>query len=95
MQTLTGVPAGQTLHLEQKNATTSYDWNRPVIAANTLFKDVTDAVDIHYVHHENDFIDFNVQKLIPHKLSEYTPALATGDMNNDGLDDIVIWKYKA
>ena len=89
-QTVTGVPAGQTLHLEQKNAKAFYDWKQPVIADNALFKDVTDAVDIHYVHNEKDFIDFNIQKLIPHKLSEYTPALATGDMNNDGLDDIVI-----
>ena len=24
--------------------------NSPVIAGNALFKDVTDAVDIHYVH---------------------------------------------
>ena len=89
-QTLMGVPAGQTLHLEQKNATALYDWKQPVIAGNALFTDVTDAVNIHYVHNETDFIDFNIQKLIPHKLSEYTPALATGDMNNDGLDDIVI-----
>jgi hypothetical protein len=51
---------------------------------------VTDAVDIHYTHKENDYIDFNIQKLVPHKLSEYTPALATGDINNDGLDDVVI-----
>lgn len=89
-QMMTGVAAGQTLHLEQKNATALYDWNQPVIAGNALFKDVTDALDVHYVHNEHDFIDFNVQKLIPHKLSEYTPALATGDMNNDGLDDMVI-----
>jgi len=89
-QTVTDIPAGQTLNLEQKNARASYDWTRPVVADNALFKDVTNAVDIHYVHNEKDFIDFNIQKLIPHKLSEYTPALATGDINNDGLEDIVI-----
>jgi hypothetical protein len=89
-QTLTKVPGGQALRLEEKNATGTYDWKRPVIDSNALFKDVTDASDIHYVHHEKDFIDFDIQKLIPHKLSEYTPALATGDINNDGLDDIVV-----
>ncbi len=46
--------------------------------------------DIHYIHKEKDFIDFNIQKLIPHKLSEYTPALATGDLNGDGFEDIVV-----
>ena len=89
-QTVTNVAAGQTLHLEQKNATALYNWRKPVITGNALFKDVTDEVNIDYVHSETDFIDFNIQKLIPHKLSEYTPALATGDINNDGSDDIVI-----
>lgn len=89
-QTVTDVPAGQTLHLEQKDAMASYNWTRPVIADGALFRDVTNAVDVHYVHNEKDFIDFNIQKLIPHKLSEYTPTLATGDINNDGFEDIVV-----
>ena len=88
-QTVTNVATGQTLQLLQKNATELYDWTQPVIA-DALFTDVTDEVDIHYSHTETDFIDFNIQKLIPHKLSEYTPALATGDINDDGFDDIVI-----
>ncbi len=37
-----------------------------------------------------DFIDFNIQKLLPHKLSEYSPALAAGDVDGNGLDDIII-----
>ena len=37
-QTVTNVPAGQTLHLEQKNATALYDWKQPVIAGNALFR---------------------------------------------------------
>jgi hypothetical protein len=31
-----------------------------------------------------------VQKLLPHKLSDYSPALAVGDIDNDGLDDMVV-----
>ncbi|MBE7178403.1 MAG: VCBS repeat-containing protein, partial [Mucilaginibacter polytrichastri] len=37
-----------------------------------------------------DYIDFNYERLLPHKFSEYSPALAFGDLNNDGLDDLVI-----
>lgn len=43
---------------------------------------------LNYVNQENDFIDFNNQKTIPHKFSQYTPPMAVGDLNNDGLDDI-------
>jgi hypothetical protein len=88
-QTITNVSSEQTLQLYHKNANALFNWTKPVIANKALFKEVTTDLDIHYIHKENDFIDFNIQELIPHKLSEHTPALATGDINNDGLDDIV------
>ncbi len=37
---------------------------------------------------EDDFIDFDYQRTLPHKFSEYGPALAVGDVDGDGLDDI-------
>ncbi len=42
------------------------------------------------MHKEPDFIDFNIQNLLPHKFSEYCPALATGDIDGNGLDDMVV-----
>jgi len=57
--------------------------------SNGLFRDITDSAGIHYTHQQRDFIDFNIQKLLPHKLSEYGPALAVGDIDGNGLDDIV------
>ncbi|MFN8209945.1 MAG: VCBS repeat-containing protein [Bacteroidales bacterium] len=56
---------------------------------SALFTDITSATGISFIHRQEDFTDFSIQKLIPHKLSEYGPRLATGDLNNDGLDDIV------
>ncbi|MDG2450135.1 MAG: VCBS repeat-containing protein [Saprospiraceae bacterium] len=41
-------------------------------------------------HIEDDFIDYNIQPLLPHKLSQYGPALTVGDINNDGTDDIYV-----
>lgn len=43
-----------------------------------------------YIQEERDFIDFNIQPLLPHKLSQYGPALAVGDVNQDGLSDFYI-----
>jgi hypothetical protein len=89
-QVLKNIPADQTLIINKKNALETYDWVQPVFDTNSLLKDVTDAVGVHYQHKQPDYIDFDIQKLLPHKFSEYGPALASGDVNGDGLDDIVI-----
>lgn len=87
---ITNVSADQLLKINIANAQSNSQDVREVLAKNTLFKEITTAAGIQYVHQERDFIDFNIQKLLPHKLSEYGPALATGDVNGDGLDDIII-----
>ncbi len=43
----------------------------------------------HYVR-DIDFIDFNFQRTLPHKFSQFGPSLAVGDVNNDGLDDLFV-----
>ena len=88
-QVISNVLADQVIVVDSKNASMVYDWQQPAVAENSIFKDITDSVGIYYQHAETDFIDFNIQRLLPHKLSEYNPALAVGDINNDGLDDIV------
>ena len=55
-----------------------------------LFSDVTDAVPINYKHRENTFFDFGREPLMPHLLSTEGPALAIGDVNGDGQEDIYV-----
>jgi hypothetical protein len=87
-QVILHVNADQVLTVNHSSAQIPYSWNRPALA-NALFTDITDSTGISFVQKENDYIDFNIQRLLPHKFSEYGPALAAGDINGDGFDDLV------
>ena len=89
MQLLRNVKADQVLKVNIRQADLQYTFGTNPIAVNTLFREITDSADIHYQQQERDYIDFNVQKLLPHKFSEYGPALAVGDLDGNGLDDFV------
>ncbi len=88
-QTLQKVKADQLLKVNIAQAHDAYTFDQPKINTQSLFKEVTQSLGIKYKHQEEDFVDFNIQKLLPHKFSEYTPALAVGDVNGDGLEDMV------
>ena len=56
----------------------------------TLLSDVTAKIGLGYAHHENDFVDFDRERLIPKMLSIEGPAVAVADVNGDGLDDVYL-----
>jgi len=89
-QILQNVKADQVLKVDIANAMDSQTFSQPVINKQSLFKEVTRSVGVNYTHKEDNFEDFSVQKLIPHKLSQYTPAIAVGDVDGNGYDDMVI-----
>ncbi|HEY1023848.1 MAG TPA: VCBS repeat-containing protein [Sphingobacteriaceae bacterium] len=45
-------------------------------------------------HQENDFIDFDNERLMLQMLSTENPAIAVGDVNNDGLSDFYFGSSK-
>jgi hypothetical protein len=88
-QKLTHVKADQTITVKNADASGNYI-PVPLHNASGLFKEITDSLNLHYSSKDASFIDFNVQKLMPHKLSEYSPAIAVGDIDKNGLDDMVV-----
>jgi hypothetical protein len=89
-QVLQKIKANQVLNVDIKNALQQDSWEHEPVFKNTLFTDVTNASGINFIHRERDYIDFDRERLIPHKLSQYGPGLAAGDIDGDGLDDICI-----
>ena len=89
-QVFFNVATNQRMTVSHEAAKEPYSWETHTIASHALFKPIDDPARIRYEHKKTDFIDFNIQKLLPHKFSEYGPAMAVGDVNGDGLDDIFI-----
>lgn len=84
---LTDVKANQELVLKYNKALAAEkaDTNK-----GQLFAQVEEEVFPKHQHLENYYDDFVDQVLLPHKMSHFGPALAVGDLNNDGLDDYYI-----
>jgi hypothetical protein len=57
-------------------------------------RDITQSTGLLYRHEENDFHEFDREPLVPHMLSTEGPAVAVGDINHDGLEDVFIGSSK-
>ncbi len=89
MMVLRNVPADRLLTVNIKDAGSDYVWNTVSHQDSSLFAEVKSRIKPDYVHTETDFADFNIQKLLPHKFSEYGPSLAAADIDGNGLDDFI------
>ncbi len=55
-----------------------------------LFTESSKRYGIIYKPVEDDFVDYNIQVTLPHKLSQYGPGIAVGDIDNNGWDDFYV-----
>lgn len=56
--------------------------------ARQFFKKETNLLT--FTHEEDNYLDFTENKLIPYKISTLGPAVAIGDVNNNGFEDVFI-----
>ncbi|MDC6388271.1 VCBS repeat-containing protein [Maribacter sp. PR1] len=86
-QKLTKVKANQTLTLNYNDASTKYTLPK---TKNSLpfLQEVNNPT--FYTHKENEYNDFDNEGLIYQSLAEEGPAMAIGDVNGDGNEDLFI-----
>ena len=85
-QTLTDVPVNQTLTIKPENPK-PFDYTSLRPKSSHLFDKVNDNLGLDFVHIEDNYTDFNRQKLMPYQVSDRGPALAIGDLNGDDKTD--------
>lgn len=63
---------------------------KPATKPSPIFKDAAKEYGLSFKPNERDFIDYNIQPTLPHKLSQYGPGIAVGDIDNNGFEDFYI-----
>jgi hypothetical protein len=91
LSALTNIAPNQTFVIDQREAK-KYSSGFPPIKtfATPLLQEVTDESGLDFTHKENKFIDFKVQRLLFYQLSRLGGKMASGDINNDGNDDVFL-----
>lgn len=82
------IHANQTITVDHKNSVAG-----PVKSASPaplLLQSIGGTNGLDYVHPEEFYMDYDAEPLLPHKLSQQGPCLATADVNGDGLDDFFV-----
>lgn len=83
---LQNIEVNKTLTLFEKDAQTVVK-KEPIITQKIFTKN---SNTIQFVHKENNYIDFNVDRLLPFMRSAEGPKMAVADINNDGTEDLFI-----
>jgi enediyne biosynthesis protein E4 len=86
MQVMRNLPVDTLLVLEQKNAKAAYLYS--VKNPAKVFARVKPFIN--YTHLQLDYNDFKRQPLMPVMQSQCGPAMAVGDVNGDGKEDLLI-----
>lgn len=90
-QKLEQVKADQVLTIKYEPAQLQpYASKKNDIKKPTFFEAASNELHLSFKHQEQDKIDFNLQRTLPHKFTQSGPSIAVGDLNGDHRDDVVI-----
>lgn len=96
VQKLNNVLFNETMEIVWKANLPTFDFSilKAQKQASISFKNISEAINLNHQHIENNFVEFNREKLIPHMVSREGPAVAVGDVNGDGLEDVFFGSSK-
>lgn len=86
-QLITNIDGNKLVTVNYKDAANE---KSNVHAQQTLFKNVASNIGIKFKPKERDFTDYGIQPTMPHKLSQYGPGIAAGDIDNNGYEDFYV-----
>ncbi len=86
-QLIRDVPTNQMLTIHPER-TRPFNYKSLMPEKEEVFRKVPGNLGINFIHKEDNYLDFNRQKLIPYSVSDRGPATAVGDLNADGKTDI-------
>lgn len=86
---LTDIKTNQLINLYQKDAAHAEPSSETAVR-NSIFSSAEVFAGVDFKHNENDFVDFNRDRLLFNMISNEGPCLCTGDVNQDGLPDFYI-----
>jgi hypothetical protein len=89
-QVIKNPPMNQVLTIDYKLASPAFRHWQNSNREKPIFKELKEKELISYKHSEEDVIDFNNQRTIPHKLSQSGPGIAVGDVDKNGFEDIIV-----
>lgn len=84
-QVIKNVTAQKSLTVSEKDAAGKFNYATFFPKPINHFENA--GIAANWKHRENDFLDYNIQYLIPHLQSTRGPKIAVADVNGDGLDD--------
>jgi hypothetical protein len=88
---MTQVEVNQTLVLKELEANGKQKkFDRNARSSKEIFKELSQVSGIDFIHKENEFSDFNRDRLLYHMKSTEGPKMAIADINGDGLEDFYV-----